>query len=250
MKVLANGGLNLSELDGWWAEAYRREVGWAIGDGKDHGEDPAWDAVEAESLYDLLEHEVIPMLYKCNEKGIPVTGIERMRESMGRLTPQFSANRTVREYTEKYYLPAATAYRQREANSGVLAEEVVKWRHRVGQHWAAIRFGSLKVESSNQEYKFAAQVYLNDVLSDSVSVELYAEPNRSGAPIRIPMNRGAKVAGPVSGFVCTQGERLRPVRHPITPCESSPQSQECSCRWKQIRSPGKRPRQRLCLSKI
>lgn len=204
MKVLVNGGLNLSELDGWWAEAYTPEVGWAIGDGREHGDDPAWDAVEAESLYDVLEHEVIPMFYQRNEKGIPVKWLARMRESMARLTPQFSANRTVREYTEKYYLPAAIAYREREANSGVLAEEVVKWRHRVGQHWATIRFGSTEVESSNQEHEFAAQVYLNDVLSDSVSIELYAEPDRSGAPVvRIPMVRSAKVVGSVDGFVYT-----------------------------------------------
>jgi starch phosphorylase len=203
MKVLVNGGLNLSELDGWWAEAYTPEVGWAIGDGREHGDDPAWDAVEAESLYDLLEHEVIPQFYRRNEKGIPVTWLARMRESMARLTPQFSANRTVREYTEKYYLPAATAYRKREANSGGLAEEIVKWRYRVDQHWATIHFGSLKVESSNREHKFTAQVYLNQILSDSVSVELYAEPDRSGSPVRIPMVRGAKVAGSVDGFVYT-----------------------------------------------
>ncbi|MBV8135306.1 MAG: alpha-glucan family phosphorylase [Deltaproteobacteria bacterium] len=203
MKVLVNGGLNLSELDGWWAEAYAPEVGWAIGDGREHGDDAAWDAVEAESLYDVLEQEVIPMFYQRNEKGIPVTWLARMRESMARLTPQFSANRTVREYTEKYYLPAAIGYRKREANSGELAEEVLKWRHRVGQHWATISFGSTKVESSNLGHEFATQVYLNDLLSDSVSIELYAEPERSGAPVRIPLVRSAKVAGSVDGFVYT-----------------------------------------------
>ena len=60
MKVLVNGGLNLSELDGWWAEAYTPEVGWALGDGQEHGDDPAWDARDAEALYDLLERQVIP----------------------------------------------------------------------------------------------------------------------------------------------------------------------------------------------
>jgi starch phosphorylase len=143
------------------------------------------------------------MFYQRNEKGISVTWLARMRESMARLTPQFSANRTVREYTEKYYLPAATAYRKREAHSGVLAEEVVKWRHRIEQDWATIHFGSLKVESSKQEHKFAAQVYLNQILSDSVSVELYAEPDRSGSPVRIPMVRGDNLAGSIDGFVYT-----------------------------------------------
>ena len=72
MKVLVNGGLNLSELDGWWAEAYSPEVGWAIGDGQEHGDDPSWDAAEAEALYGLLEREVVPEFYTRNEKGIPV----------------------------------------------------------------------------------------------------------------------------------------------------------------------------------
>ena len=63
MKVLVNGGVNLSELDGWWAEAYTPEVGWALGDGREHGDDPAWDAVEADALYELLEREVIPEFY-------------------------------------------------------------------------------------------------------------------------------------------------------------------------------------------
>ena len=118
MKVLVNGGINLSELDGWWAEAYTPEVGWALGDGQEHGDDPAWDAVEADALYDLLEREVIPEFYTRDESGIPTAWVKRMRESMARLTPRFSANRTVREYTEQHYLPAAAAYRERAADQG------------------------------------------------------------------------------------------------------------------------------------
>src|SRR3989475_6783287 len=107
MKVLVNGGLNLSELDGWWAEAYTPEVGWAIGDGQEHGDDPAWDATEAETLYAVLEREVIPEFYARDERGIPRRWVARMRESMARLTPTFSTNRAVREYTKQHYLPAA-----------------------------------------------------------------------------------------------------------------------------------------------
>ena len=90
MKVLVNGGINLSELDGWWAEAYTPEVGWALGDGQEHGDDPAWDAAEAEALYDLLEREVIPEFYTRDENGIPTAWVTRMRESMARLTPLFA----------------------------------------------------------------------------------------------------------------------------------------------------------------
>jgi starch phosphorylase len=88
MKVLVNGGINFSELDDWWAEAYNPEVGWALGDGQEHGDDPAWDAVEAGVLYDLLEREVIPEFYTRDESGIPTAWVKRMRKSMTRLTPR------------------------------------------------------------------------------------------------------------------------------------------------------------------
>ncbi len=96
MKVLANGGLNLSELDGWWAEAYAPEVGWALGDGLEHDHDPAVDAAEAERLYELLEEEIIPEFYDRDADGIPRRWIARVRESMAGLTPRFSTNRMMR----------------------------------------------------------------------------------------------------------------------------------------------------------
>ncbi len=203
MKVLVNGGLNLSELDGWWAEAYTPEVGWAIGDGNEHGDDPGWDAAEAESLYELLEHEVIPAFYRRNKKGIPTAWVARMRESMARLTPRFSANRTVREYTEMYYLPAAAAYRKREANRGAFAEEIVNWRRTISEHWPTIRFGSLEVGSAGASHKFSVEVYLDEIVRDSLSVQLYAEPTDEGQPEQISMNRGRKLSGAASGYIYT-----------------------------------------------
>ena len=94
MKVLANGGLNLSELDGWWAEANSPDVGWALGDGNEHKNDRYWDDREARELYDLLENEIIPEFYDRNEQGIPVKWVNRIRESMALLTPEFSANQS------------------------------------------------------------------------------------------------------------------------------------------------------------
>jgi starch phosphorylase len=147
MKVLVNGGINLSELDGWGAEAYAPEVGWAIGDGREHGEDPAWDAVEADALYDLLEREVIPEFYARDKNGIPTAWVKRMRESMARLTPRFSATRTVREYTEQHYLPAAAAYRERAADKGAVGRQMVNWRQALEQKWATLRLGEVTAET-------------------------------------------------------------------------------------------------------
>jgi starch phosphorylase len=195
-----NGGLNLSELDGWWAEAYSPEVGWAIGDGREHGDDPAWDAAEAETLYSLLEKEVIPEFYSRDEHGIPRGWVGRMRESMARLTPAFSANRAVRQYTEERYLFAAAAFRQRAENRGSVGTDLVTWEAELAKHWSALRFGSTDVEQQGEQYLFHVQVFLDEIDPDAVSVELYAEAQQDQDPITHAMNRGERPAGGESTF--------------------------------------------------
>ena len=201
MKVLVNGGINLSELDGWWAEAYAPEVGWALGDGQEHDDDPAWDAAEAEALYDLLEREVIPEFYTRDESGIPTAWITRMRESMARLTPRFSSNRAVREYTEQYYFPAASAYRERAADKGAIGVQVVNWRHALDQKWTALRFGEVKRETRGEQHVFEVQVCLDDLDPKTVRVELYADGVMGSAPVRQEMERVPQLAGGSGGYV-------------------------------------------------
>jgi starch phosphorylase len=187
MKVLVNGGVNVSELDGWWAEAYTPEVGWAIGDGQEHGDDPTWDAADAESLYQRLEREIIPEFYARDANGVPTTWIKRMRESMATLTPQYSAHRAVREYTEKYYLTAATAYHDRAANKGSLGRQIVDWHHDLDQKWAGLRFGDVKIETRGDQHAFEVQVYLNDLDAQALRVELYADGLGGGDAARQEM---------------------------------------------------------------
>ena len=189
MKVLVNGGINLSELDGWWAEAYTPEVGWAFGDGQEHGDDPAWDAVEADALYGLLEREVIPEFYTRDESGIPNAWVKRIRESMAQLTPRFSANRSVREYTEQHYLPAASVYRERAANKGAIGRQIVNWQHILDQNWATLHFGEVKVETRGEQHVFEVQVCLDDLDPAAVRIELYADGINGGLPVRQEMKR-------------------------------------------------------------
>jgi starch phosphorylase len=181
-----------------------------LGDGKEHGEDPAWDAAEAEALYTLLEQEVIPMFYERDRDGNPSGWIKRMRESMAQLTPRFSANRTVREYTEEYYLPAAKNYRRRAANKGAAGAELVSWRHVIEQNWSKLRFGEVKVESDEEKHTFEVQVYFGDLDPDAVRVELYANGIDGAAPIRQEMTRGQRLAGGNSYLYNGQVQATRP----------------------------------------
>jgi starch phosphorylase len=200
MKVLVNGGINLSELDGWWAEAYTPEVGWALGDGLEHDHDPAWDAAEAEALYDLLEREVIPEFYTRDAQGIPTAWVARMRESMARLTPHFSTNRAVCEYTEQHYLPAASAYRERAAEKGKNGVDIVNWRHALEQKWTALRFGEVKLETGAEQHVFEVQVYLDELDPEAVRVELYANGVNGSAPERVAMKRVRQLVGATNGY--------------------------------------------------
>lgn len=200
MKVLVNGGLNLSELDGWWAEAYSPEVGWAIGDGREHGDDPSWDATEAETLYALLEKEVVPEFYARDENGIPRGWVTRMRESMARLTPVFSTNRVVREYTEKHYILAAAAFHGRAENQDSAGAEIVAWQAELAKHWPALRFGSATAEQQGEQFLFHVQVSLDGIDPDAVSVELYAEALQGGEPVIQAMTRGVRQAEAAGTF--------------------------------------------------
>ena len=201
MKVLVNGGINLSELDGWWAEAYTPEVGWALGDGREHGDDPAWDSAEAEALYDILEREVVPEFYTRDGSGVPTAWVARMRESMARLTPRFSSNRSVREYVEERYVPAAAAYRERAAEKGAEGARQAVWLRGLKEKWSGLRFGEVKVETGGGQHVFEVGVHLNGIDPDAVVVELYANGIGGASPERKKMSRVRQIDGADGGYV-------------------------------------------------
>jgi starch phosphorylase len=199
MKVLVNGGINLSELDGWWAEAYTPEVGWALGDGKQHSDDDAVDAMEAEELYNLLECEVIPEFYTRSAQDIPEKWVARMRESMARLTPCFSSNRAVREYTDEHYLSAAAAYHSRVANKGKIGRQMVDWQHSLAQKWSTMHIGEVNVETHGDEQVFEVQIDFNDLDPKTVLLEIYANDTKDGA--RVEMKSVRQVPGAPGRYV-------------------------------------------------
>jgi starch phosphorylase len=204
MKVLVNGGINLSELDGWWAEAYQPEVGWALGDGQEHGNDPEHDAEEATVLYERLENEVIPEFYTRNEHGIPTKWVARMRESMAGLTSQFSADRAVREYAEQHYVPASEAFQKRAANKGSAGRDMLAARQTLTQKWAGLRFGETNVQSNGEQHIFEIQLWLGEVPQAAIRVELCAEVAEGVASSRQEMKCIHSLAGMMGGY-CYSG---------------------------------------------
>jgi len=215
MKVLVNGGVNLSELDGWWAEAYTPEVGWALGDGQEHGDDPAWDHAEAEALYNLLEREVIPEFYDRDKDGIPRAWVRRMRESMAQLTPRFSATRAVSEYVEKHYIPAAAAYRERSAGNGAIGKQVVDWQQALKAGWGMLRLGDVKVVTSGDHHAFEVQLFTGELDPKFVRVEIYADAGGDGSPVRQEMTRSSQTEGSGSVYAAQVSAARMPADYTV-----------------------------------
>ena len=200
MKTLVNGGLNLSELDGWWAEAYAPEFGWSLGDRLEHDSDPAWDAKEAAELYRLLEEEVVPLFYQDrDDQGCPRGWLSKLRASMGALTPRFSSNRMLREYVERLYLPAAEQYAARQ--DAASNQRLCAWQDAISQHWDRIHFGELRVHEENNTWQFSVPVYLDDLDSDFIAVELFATTPDGSPDERHIMQRGESLIGAVNSYI-------------------------------------------------
>ena len=221
MKVLANGGLNISNLDGWWDEAYDPQVGWCLGDDQVHSE-PGRDKADAEQLYRLLEEKVVPLFYERDEEGIPTGWVAMVRASMSRLTPRYNSARMMQEYVEKIYRPAAVAFRKRSADGAKMAEELAAWQERLKENWKDLRFGRLTTCHDGEFWCFSVEAYLGELQPDDVQVELYADPlpeagEKAGpgagtskdkiehamqsAPEKIVMERLGPLAGAVNGFI-------------------------------------------------
>jgi starch phosphorylase len=196
MKVLANGGLNVSTRDGWWAEAYRPDVGWAIDGERASGS----DAADADALYRTLEAEVVPLFYTRDQSGLPRSWLSRVRQSMALLTPRFSANRMLAEYVEKLYLPAAATRRTRETNGCVEAIALSEWERSLRAHWSAIDVGAIEVREHDDGLCVSVVVALGAIDSGSVLVELYADPVANDAGVRAPMERRESLPGLPNGY--------------------------------------------------
>jgi starch phosphorylase len=212
MKVVCSGGLNASVLDGWWAEAYSPDVGWAIGDrGIRAGEA---DAHDAEALYRLLEDEIVPLFYARDESGRPAGWLARVRQSMARLTPQFSGNRMLGQYVEELYLPGAVQLRRRIADDNREARALAEWERSLRLHWSAVSLGALQARAENGTLDVTVAVQLGPIDPGSVAVELYADPVQNEPAMRVALERGATPPGVADGAVYhARFQTTRPASH-------------------------------------
>jgi glycogen phosphorylase len=208
MKVLVNGGLNLSTLDGWWSEAFEPDYGWALGD---RVEQPDDDEQEAAQLYSLLEEDIVPAFYERDAEGLPHQWIARMRSSMAALAPRFSSVRMLQEYVEKAYVPGATSYRRRAAEGAAVAQALEQWSRDLERHWVDIRFGEITETGGNGRFTLSVAVFLGEIAPEAVRVELYAKPENANDAFVQQMTPVEPITGLANAFIYSMTvESIRP----------------------------------------
>jgi glycogen phosphorylase len=190
MKVLPNGGLNLSILDGWWDEAFAPGVGWAIGRGRLLSDEKMQDDRDAQSLYDTLEKQIIPLFYSVEDNHVPHRWIARMKESIAELVPRFNSNRMVKEYCQDYYSHSLGRCVQLMADDCKPARDLSAWKMKVNAGWRdvnvkSIEATSLKQITSNTELNVTATITLGSLDPEDVEVQVYFGPLRSDGSIAI-----------------------------------------------------------------
>ncbi|MGQ9627891.1 MAG: alpha-glucan family phosphorylase [Anaerolineae bacterium] len=178
MKVVLNGGINMSILDGWWAEAYHYQAGWAIGRGEEYEDLYYQDEVEAKAIYDLLEKEVVPLFYKRGADGLPRGWIERMKLAVRAIAPTFNTNRMVHEYAERLYLPSAERYWYLAEDNMAKARALAAWKDKLRKHWGEIKVESVESHPTGDlqvgdRLEVRVVVNLGALSPEDVTVEIY-----------------------------------------------------------------------------
>ena len=184
MKVAANGGLNVSVLDGWWVEGYDPSVGWAIGSGETYDDLEYQNSVESEALLNLMEKQIVPLFYDRGPDHLPRGWIAKMRANMSRIAPVFNTNRMVRQYAEQFYAPAAARWDKLTIDGMAHAKALGQWKRHVREHFGDVRIESVHDDMDEngvgahvgREIRVEAVVHLGQLGPDDILVEMYHGP--------------------------------------------------------------------------
>lgn len=137
-KAEMNGVVNLSVLDGWWVEGYREGAGWALPEKRTYQNQGYQDQLDAATIYNMLENEIIPMYYNKNEEGYSKEWIQVVKNSIATIAPHYTMKRQLDDYYDKFYCKEADRFKKLAANGNALAKEIAQWKESVAERWDGI----------------------------------------------------------------------------------------------------------------
>lgn len=207
MKVIPNGGLNCSILDGWWDEGYEPGLGWAIGDRTESSDEGHQDWLDSQALYSLLEQEIAPLFYQRNEQGVPAAWCQMIKQSIIRLAPQFSTARMVQDYSTEAYVPAMRNFTTLTKDGLAEAKSAIQWRDRVQSAWPNVRILEVTDDAGimrtfGEKISVSVTVELGSLTADEVKVQAVA--GKVGANRELSNLQSVDLA-----VVSTEGSRVR-----------------------------------------
>ena len=205
MKSAPNGGINLSVLDGWWREGYNCSNGWAIGAEIDNGTTEFQNEVDASSLYQLLENQIVPLYYAKPDGKLPLAWLQLMRESIRSVTPVFNTQRMAKEYTEQLYIPAAQAHENFSRDACGAATQLSQWKTQIRKDWSEVKISDVQAGNKDRQnilvgesLQISARVRLGAVDPRHVRVEAYHGEIDDGDirnPTATVLNQSSKADG-------------------------------------------------------
>ncbi len=165
-KAEMNGVLNFSVLDGWWLEGYVKGAGWALTEKRTFDDQGQQDLLDAATIYNLLESEVIPMYFAKNEKGFSPEWIQCIKKSIAEIAPRFTTKRMLDDYIEKFYTPESKRVALLKANDYAKAKEIAAWKQKIAENWDDIVVESVKVGDQGLQAVEVGKSYSIDVVLD------------------------------------------------------------------------------------
>lgn len=231
MKAAVNGALNISTLDGWWCEGYRSEGGWVIGAGETYSDHDYQDIIESQTIYNVLENEVVPLFYTHSADNLPRAWIHRMKNSVGWIAPRFNARRMVAQYAQNCYIPAQQKWEYLSGENMAKAKILAQWKSNIKAAWGELQIKDVRVHLGNGEaateldmknpqlkvgskLKVSVLVKLGLLGPEDVSVELY----HGLLDARGNIDDGSVAAMEYQGSAGTDGEHWF---SGLTPCHAS-----------------------------
>ncbi len=218
-KAALNGSLNCSVLDGWWDEMFDGENGWAISSAEGVDDLTKRDQLEADSLFSLLEDQIVPLFYERTEGPVPRRWARRVKASLASLGPQVSASRMVRDYVEELYEPTAARADLLAATDGARARSLAAWKERIAASWKGVHIDALDTDAAaldlGTEREVEVVVALGDLGPDDVEVQLLHGPVGRNDELQAATVVTLALAGPVEddhlryrgGFTCDRTGR-------------------------------------------
>jgi glucan phosphorylase len=171
-KAVMNGTLHFSVLDGWWVEGFRAFAGWALPQKRTFANQTLQDDIDAETIYNMLEYEIVPAYYSFNEHKVPVEWISLVKNTMVRIAPEFTMKRMLDDYFGRYYLPLWNRSRRIIADEFAMAKEMASWKEKMVKEWDNIEILSYSIDKPEENIYRSGRKYTAEVVLDVNNIEV------------------------------------------------------------------------------